>query len=236
MNIRLDKYLCQCLNITRTEAKKQIKTGQVSVNSETAKKPEAKINPQKDIISVNHQVLTYEPYVYYMLNKPQGVVSATVDNLHKTVIDLIDENRDDLFPVGRLDIDTEGLLLITNDGQLGHNLTSPNKHVSKVYYSIVDGALKEEHIALFLKGISIGEEKPLKPAKLEILDSTPGKSSCYVTITEGKFHQVKRMFQAIGLRVTFLKRISMGGLTLDETLKPGEYKKLTKEELEALYD
>lgn len=169
-----------------------------------------------------------------MLNKPQGVVSATEDNFQKTVLDLLgDSRRDDLFPVGRLDKDTEGLLLITNDGALAHRLLSPKKHVSKIYFAHIEGKVTEEDVAAFKKGLVIDEEFTALPAHLKILKSDD-ISEIEVEIFEGKFHQVKRMFQSVGKKVVFLKRLSMGTLILDSTLKPGEFRPLTRAELDLL--
>ena len=169
-----------------------------------------------------------------MLHKPAGVVSATTDAKDKTVIDLItDKKRKDLFPVGRLDKDTEGLLLITNDGDMAHRLLAPKKHVDKVYYARIDGRVTEEDVLAFQEGISIGQGEVAKPAKLEILKADE-ISEIHVTIQEGKFHQVKRMFHTIGKEVLYLKRLSMGSLVLDESLPLGAYRKLTREELEDL--
>ena len=173
-------------------------------------------------------------YEYYLFHKPAGCVSATEDNLHKTVMDyLTDVRRKDLFPVGRLDIDTEGLLFITNDGALAHELLSPAKHVEKTYYAKVEGHVTEDDVNLFEKGVDIGEDVPTKPAKLVVL-SEGDISEVELTITEGKFHQVKRMFEAVGKKVIYLKRLSMGNLTLPKDLAPGEYRPLTKQELEHL--
>jgi 16S rRNA pseudouridine516 synthase len=172
-----------------------------------------------------------------MLNKPAGCVSATHDNLHKTVLDLLkDVDTRDLFPVGRLDIDTEGLLLITNDGPLSHNLLSPAKHVNKTYYAQIDGLADESSVKAFASGIDIGDDKLTKPAILNILDidTDNGTSTIELTITEGRFHQVKRCFQALGMEVTYLKRISMGSLHLDSSIKPGEFRELTQSEINGL--
>ena len=183
----------------------------------------------------NGQPVSYVSYEYYMLNKPAGVISATEDRKDTTVLDLIkDKKRKDLFPVGRLDKDTEGLLLITNDGDLAHRLLAPKKHVDKVYYAKIRGKVTEEDVKQFEKGLNIGtENKPemTRPASLEILTSAD-ESQIRLTIHEGKFHQVKRMFLAVGKEVTYLKRERMGTLCLDENLKPGEYRPLTKEEME----
>ncbi len=235
--IRLDKYLADMGVGTRSAVKQMIRKGQVMVNHETAAKPELKIDEQKDQVEVNGQTIGYAAFEYYMLHKPAGVVSATEDKRDKTVIDLIESRkRKDLFPVGRLDKDTEGLLLITNDGTLAHRLLAPKKHVDKVYYAKVHGQVTEETVRQFEEGLNIGTteaEEWTRPAKLVIVHSGED-SEIRLTIQEGKFHQVKRMFQAVGMEVTYLKRESMGSLVLDETLEPGEYRELTTEELENL--
>ena len=228
--MRLDKFLTQAAELTRSEAKQKIKKGSVTVDGEVVKKAEMKVSSE-DAICLDGEVVTYEKYRYIMLHKPAGVVSATEDAQCQTVLDLITEGRKGLFPVGRLDKDTEGLLLITNDGELSHNLLSPTKHVDKTYYVELNGDLIDSDIELFKKGLDIGEKNLTKPAILKILEK---RSTALITITEGKYHQVKRMFQAIGLTVTFLKRLTMGPLKLDENLKPGEYRKLTVSEVEAL--
>ena len=232
--MRLDKLLTELGTGSRSEVKKYIRSGLVTVNGEVVKKPEQKVDEKKDTVCFRGNPLTYTEYEYYLFHKPAGCVTATEDNLHRTVMDyLADTARHDLFPVGRLDIDTEGLLLITNDGALAHDLLSPAKHVSKVYYAKIDGRVTEEDVNLFEKGVDIGEKKLTKPAKLTILKSKP-ISEIELTITEGKFHQVKRMFEAVGKRVTYLKRISMGPLVLSDDLKAGEYRKLTIEEINLL--
>ena len=232
--IRLDKYLAEMGVGTRQEVKKQIRQGKVTVNGVVIKAPETKINENCDEVAVGGCMISYVSYEYYMLNKPAGVISATEDRKDTTVIDLIrDKKRKDLFPVGRLDKDTEGLLLITNDGDLAHRLLAPKKHVDKVYYAKIDGAVTEEDVKKFADGIDIGadEEEMTRPAKLDILKSGE-ESEIRLTIHEGKFHQVKRMFLAVGKEVTYLKRERMGTLCLDENLKPGEYRLLTEEEIE----
>lgn len=232
--LRLDKFMTELSVGTRSEVKNILKRGRVTVNGTICTVPETKINANTDIVTLDGQELSYSKYEYYMLNKPEGVVSATTDNRFETVIDLITESyRNDLFPVGRLDRDTEGLLLISNDGALAHNLLSPKKHIDKVYYAKVKGLVTEEDVELFEKGLVVDEEFTAMPAKLEILVSDE-ISEINLTIREGKFHQVKRMFEAVGKEVIFLKRIAMGSLVLDETLQPGEYRELTKEELDAL--
>ena len=232
--IRLDKYLADMGIGTRTEVKKLIRLGKVKVDDYIVKSPEQKIDTSTQKVFCEGQELGYEEYEYYMLNKPAGYVSATTDAKDKTVLDLIiDKKRKDLFPVGRLDKDTEGLLLITNDGELAHRLLAPKKHVDKLYYAKVEGVVTEEDAKAFAEGVSIGEDEVTRPAVLEILKSDE-ISEIHLTIQEGKFHQVKRMFEAVGKKVIYLKRISMGTLQLDENLKLGEYRPLTEEELEHL--
>ena len=234
MKLRLDKYLAEMNLGTRSEVKKLITKGQIQVNEAIVKKPELKLDPTSDRVQYQGREITYVIYEYYMLNKPSGVISATEDKRDTTVIDLIESRqRKDLFPVGRLDKDTEGLLLITNDGALAHRLLSPKKHVDKTYYAKISGEVTKEDIETFEKGVCIGEEKLTLPAKLVILKSG-AESEIELTIQEGRFHQVKRMFQAVGKEVVYLNRLSMGSLSLDPSLKPGEYRKLTKEEMEQL--
>ena len=232
--MRLDKYLAEMGVGTRQEVKKQIRQGKVTVNGTVVKAADTKIDETCDEVTIGGSNISYVSYEYYMLNKPGGVVSATEDRRDTTVIDLIkDKKRKDLFPVGRLDKDTEGLLLITNDGDLAHRLLAPKKHVDKVYYAKIDGMVTEEDVKRFAEGIDIGaeEEEMTRPAKLDIMKSAE-ESEIRLTIHEGKFHQVKRMFLAVGKEVTYLKRERMGTLCLDENLKPGEYRLLTEEEIE----
>lgn len=232
--IRLDKYLADMSIGTRTEVKKFIRQGKVTVDGTVVKHPDLKIDANLQCVSCNGIEVEYKTYEYYMLNKPSGVVSATSDAKDKTVLDLIDsKKRKDLFPVGRLDKDTEGLLLITNDGELAHRLLSPKKHVDKLYFARVEGIVDKEDIKVFEKGIDIGDEEYTKPAKLEILKSDI-ISEIKLTIQEGRFHQVKRMFEAVGKKVIYLKRLEMGTLKLDEGLALGEYRSLTQREIEEL--
>ncbi len=234
MKIRLDKYLADMGKGTRSEVKKAISKGLVRVNNTVVKKPETKLDTDVDSVLYNGETVGYAQFEYYMLNKPAGVISATEDRREKTVVDLItDKKRKDLFPVGRLDRDTEGLLLITNDGELAHRLLSPVKHVDKVYYAKIDGMVTEADMEAFQKGVDIGEEKPTRPARLRILISDE-VSEIELTIREGKFHQVKRMFHAVGKEVVYLKRLRMGTLVLDESLKTGAYRPLTEEEITEL--
>lgn len=234
MKIRLDKYLADMGCGTRSGVKQAVKKGAVSVNDVPVKRPEEKIDTEADRVAFQGKTVSYSKYEYYMLNKPAGVVSATEDRRERTVIDLIEEKqRKDLFPVGRLDKDTEGLLLITNDGEMAHRLLSPRKHVDKVYYARVKGNVTEEDVRLFAQGIDIGDEKPALPAELVILKNGE-VSEIELTVREGRFHQVKRMFASVGKEVVYLKRLWMGPLVLDRNLKPGEYRKLTKEEIDRL--
>lgn len=228
--IRLDKYLADMGLGTRTEVKKDIKRGRISVNQEIIKSPEYKIDIQTDVVLADGKEIAYEKMVYYMLNKPQGVVSATEDRRDRTVLELIQEKkRKDLFPVGRLDKDTEGLLLITNDGELAHNLLAPKKHVDKKYFVRLKNALSEENRKHLEEGVDIGEDKLTMPSQVFLLNEE--KNEVEIIIREGKFHQIKRMFHAVGNEVVFLKRLSMGSLVLDENLLPGEYRLLTPEEI-----
>lgn len=229
--MRLDKFLSEAGAGTRSHVKACIRQGQVQVNEIVEKDAGRKVDEQRDSILLNGRLLSYSRYGYFMLNKPVGVVSATRDKLSETVLSLLPENSfKDLFPAGRLDKDTEGLLLITNDGALAHNLLSPKKHVDKTYLAKIEHSLTEADIKRLSEGVDIGEEKMTMPAKVQILSET----QILLTIREGRFHQVKRMLQAVDNRVLGLKRISMGTLVLDERLKPGECRPLTEKEIAAL--
>lgn len=254
-NMRLDKYLADCGCGTRTEVKKYIRAGMITINGTVCKDNGEKIDPETDRICCGETMLSYHRFQYMMLHKPAGCVTATKDNLHKTIMDYLPAHcRKDMFPVGRLDLDTEGLLLITNDGEMAHNLLAPGKHVPKTYYARIVGCVTQKECEMFAKGLDIGEEKLTKPAVLNILSSNVpaaifdktdtadapehmdsaadlSLSEVMITITEGKFHQIKRMFQAVGMKVVYLRRVSMGNLHLDKTLRPGEYRFLTEEEI-----
>ena len=232
--VRLDKFLADAGAGTRSQVKGFLKKSLVTVNGEPARKPEQKISPETDLIVFQGTVLSYTEFYYYMLNKPSGYVSATDDNTAPTVLSLLKgAPGKDLFPVGRLDKDTEGLLLITNDGALAHRLLSPRHHVDKTYFVRADGAVTEDDCSRLEAGVDIGEDRPTLPARAALLSSGP-VSEVELTIHEGKFHQVKRMFQAVGKPVLYLRRLSMGSLTLDETLPPGQYRPLREEEIAAL--
>ena len=233
--MRLDKFIGHTTLLSRAEAKKYIKKG-VLVNGNIVKTPDFKIDEFNDEVIVNEEKLIYQKYIYIMMNKPKGIISATEDIISKTVIDLLDK-KDCIFepfPVGRLDKDTEGLMLLTNDGTLAHRLTSPKKDIVKKYYVEVSGVLKNAHIGGLKEGIILEDGYKCKSAKLDILTSDQSKSTAYIYITEGKFHQVKRMMKMLGCEVTYLKRLSIGELVLDENLKLGEYRYLTEQELKKL--
>ena len=235
--IRLDKLLADAGFGTRSGVKEMIRSGRVCVDAAIIKKGDIRIDTDKQEVTVDGNSVSYETFEYYMLHKPQGVISATTDDHDKTVIDLIkDKKRRDLFPVGRLDKDTEGLLIITNDGQLANRLLNPKKHVTKRYYAVISGIVSLDTIRSFAEGVDIGDDEPTKPAKLTILatDETKGESEIEISITEGRYHQIKRMFEAVGMQVTYLKRLSMGDLELDTSLTPGEYRRLSDEELTML--
>lgn len=232
--IRLDKYLAEMGAGTRSEVKAMIRKGRVCVDGVTVKTPETKVDAQAECVELDGSAVTYEEMVYYMLHKPAGVVSATRDAREKTVLDLLpDKRRQDLFPVGRLDKDTEGLLLITNDGALAHELLSPSKHVDKEYYAKVRGRVTEEDAEIFAESVDIGDEKPTLPAELRILSSKE-ESEITLVIREGRFHQVKRMFEAVGKEVIYLKRLAMGSLRLPGDLACGESRKLSQQEIDDL--
>ena len=236
--MRLDKFLANSGIGTRKEVKDILKNKKISVNDAFVKDGKIQIDEEKDIVKYEDKIIHYKPFVYIMLNKPAGVISATEDNHHKTVIDLLNnEYRTyDVFPVGRLDIDTEGLLLLTNNGVLSHNLLSPKKHVDKKYYVKIANSLSDDDIKMLENGIKLEENFVTKKAKVEIIFNNYEKNEnlAYITISEGKFHQVKRMFKAVNNEVLYLKRVKIGNLSLDEKLKLGEYRELTEEELNNL--
>ncbi len=233
--MRLDKLLGNMGYGSRKEVKLLLKQKAVTVDGAVVKDAAMHVDPDTQDVSVYGERVFYTEFIYLMMNKPAGVISATEDSYDKTVIDLLDPMSQHFkpFPVGRLDKDTEGLLLITNDGQLSHNLLSPKKHVPKTYYATIDGVVTEADIEAFQKGVTLDDGYVTKPGQLVILKS--GKiSEIELTIHEGKFHQVKRMFEAVDKKVTYLKRLSMGSLKLDESLELGDYRELTELELEAL--
>ncbi|MBM0067041.1 pseudouridine synthase [Alkalicoccobacillus gibsonii] len=234
--MRLDKLLADAGYGSRKEVKKLLKSGVVSINQKVNKDPKTQVDPSSEEVIVAGEAVHYQSEVYLMLNKPKGVISATEDSMHRTVIDLIDEKwaSYSIFPVGRLDKDTEGLLLLTTDGSFSHRLMSPRQHVSKVYQAKIDGMVTDEDIEAFRVGVELDDGYVTKPAVLTILESNE-ISNIELTITEGKFHQVKRMFKAREKTVLALKRRAIGKLDLDESLAPGQYRELTEEEL-ALFE
>lgn len=234
-NTRIDKLFSGLGILSRSECKKAAKRGEITVNGMVCTESDAKVDPDADAICLSGQPIDTRTFVYYMLNKPAGVITATEDKKAETVLDLIDDGRADLSPVGRLDKDTTGILLITNDGQLNHRLLSPRWHVEKTYQAYVEGEMTEEGLKTLARGVNIGDEKPTLPAKVRLL-SIKKPQLVEITVIEGRFHQIKRMLQAVGNPCIMLHRSSFGPLTLDPGLEPGEYRELTKEELQALLD
>jgi 16S rRNA pseudouridine516 synthase len=232
---RLDKVLSNLGYGTRREIRQLVKDGAVKVGGVIARDGGTHIDPTSDVIEINGKILVYKEFIYIMMNKPAGVISATTDNKLQTVIDILPETFKcfDLFPAGRLDIDTEGLLLLTNDGLLAHNMLSPKKHVPKRYFALVEGYVDEEDAKRFKEGVVLDDGYKTMPAELYLLKSGE-HSEIELVLHEGKFHQVKRMFEAAGKKVTYLKRIAMGGLGLDESLAPGDCRELLPGEVELL--
>lgn len=226
--MRLDKFLCDTAGLTRTEAKNAVKKGQIAVNGQVQKAADFKVKENTDTVTFQGRPLSYAAFHYYILHKPAGVITATEDKKESTVMDILREEKvKNLFPVGRLDKDTEGLLLITDDGELAHNLLSPKKHVDKEYLVKVRDSISEEDCRKLSEGVDIGDEKPTAPAKVERV----AEKEILLTIREGRFHQVKRMLQAVGNEVLYLKRLSMGSLRLPEDLEKGAYRPLSEEEI-----
>jgi len=238
--MRLDKLLAHSGRGTRSEIKRAVRLGRVEVNGETARDPGMTVDPGADEVRWDGEPVRYREYVYFMLNKPPGVISATEDRRERTVVDLLqpEDRARDPFPVGRLDKDTEGLLLLTNDGRLAHELLSPRKSVDKVYEALVAGAVDDRDVRAFEAGVTLDDGYRTLPAELvvrQVRAANDGPlSDVTVTIREGKFHQVKRMFEAVGKRVVRLRRVAMGPLRLDPNLAPGEYRELTEDEMKAL--
>jgi 16S rRNA pseudouridine516 synthase len=233
---RIDKVLSNLGHGTRKEVKALLKKGKVEIDGIIASDSAMKIDPDKAVIKVSGEEINYRKHIYLIMNKPGGVVSATVDNHDETVIDLIDEEYQAFkpFPIGRLDKDTVGLLLITNDGELNHKLIAPKNHVDKVYYAEINKLVDTKDVATFKKGVVIDDGYKCMPAILEILNADENGSEVMVTIQEGKFHQVIRMFESVDKKVVFLRRISFGPLKLDENLSEGQYRELSEEEINLL--
>ena len=235
--VRLDKFLADAGKGTRSEVKKFIQKGQVQVNGVPAKKPEMKVDLENDVVVLSGETVGAAPeFVYYLLNKPAGCVSATEDRNDRTVMEYVPSDRKGLFPVGRLDKDTEGLLIITNNGDMAHRLLSPKHHIDKTYYVVAKGIIDNKYIDQFKNGLVVDKDFTAMPAKLEILQYNNQDDTTFlnITIQEGKFHQIKRMFKAAGSEVLYLKRLSMGQLQLDETLEPGKLRPLTGSEIDLL--
>lgn len=233
--MRIDKFLSNMGYGSRKEVKILLKSKAVEVNGETVRDPKVHVNATNDEVAVGGELVEYTEFIYLLMNKPPGYISATEDKYDETVIDLLAEGEQlfEPFPVGRLDKDTEGLLLLTNDGKLAHELLSPKKHVDKRYFAKIEGIVTDEDGEAFKRGVMLDDGYVTKPAQLNILKSA-AQSEIELTITEGKFHQVKRMFQSVGKEVVYLKRLSMGALELDPALELGEYRHLTEEELDSL--
>lgn len=226
--MRLDKFLCDTAGLTRTEAKNAVKKGQIAVNGQVQKAADFKVEENTDTVTFQGRPLSYAAFHYYILHKPAGVITATEDKKESTVMDILREEKvKNLFPVGRLDKDTEGLLLITDDGELAHNLLSPKKHVDKEYLVKVRDSISEDDCRKLSEGVDIGDEKPTAPAKVERV----AEKEILLTIREGRFHQVKRMLQAVGNEVLYLKRLSMGSLRLPKDLEKGAYRPLSEDEI-----
>ena len=236
--MRLDQFLVKNNICSRSEGKQYVKKGRVTVDGKVVRDSSLHIDEHNSVVKFDGRVIAYEEFSYLMLNKPKDCVSATKDGLSSTVIDLLGADAiPGLFPVGRLDKDTEGLLLITNDGQLAHRLLSPRHHVDKVYYVVADREITDEDMIKMEQGLDIGDDKPTLPATVKKVNFVPEGREGYsyeLTIHEGRFHQVKRMFEACGSKVIYLKRLTMGSLRLDDKLLPGEYRKLYAEELTEL--
>ncbi|OOM11386.1 pseudouridine synthase [Clostridium saccharobutylicum] len=233
---RLDKIISNLGYGSRKDVKSFVKKGLIEVDGVIAKDNGMAVDPEKSSIKINGEEILYRKYIYLMMNKPAGVISATHDNRDETVVDLleIDHQAFEPFPVGRLDKDTVGLLLLTNDGELNHRLISPKWHVDKVYYAKIDKKVDEKDVIAFKDGVALDDGYKCLEAKLEILSSSDDESEVRITIQEGKFHQVKRMFEAVNKKVTYLKREEFGGLLLDTELEEGEYRELTDDELSLL--
>lgn len=234
MNIRIDKFVSEQAGITRSEAKTAIKKKQVTINGNIVKSADVKLDTEKDIVAYNGKELIYREFMYIMLNKPDGVVCATRDELSETVLQLLPPEliRKGLFPAGRLDKDTEGFVFITDDGALAHKMLSPKSHVEKEYIVTLEKPYEEKYKDIFANGVTIDGGEKCMPATIIFTDDV---KVVRLILHEGKYHQVKRMMQAVGNKVTHLKRIRIGGIVLDEALSPGKAREITKEEIDRLY-
>ncbi len=236
--IRVDKMLSNCGVGSRKDIKKLVKFGKVTVDGKVVVKSDVKIDTDKNLICVDGENIIYKKYIYLVMNKPSGVISATEDKSEKTVIDILPEKykKFHVFPVGRLDKNTVGLLILTNDGEFAHNTLSPKKHIWKRYFSTVSGIVSEKDIEIFIKGVELENNEVCKSAKLDIFAVRENETDVFVDIAEGKFHQIKKMFAAVGKKVLYLKRVGFGGLTLDESIAEGETRELSEEEFEKIFE
>ncbi|MBF4805758.1 MAG: rRNA pseudouridine synthase [Pseudoleptotrichia goodfellowii] len=232
--MRLDRFLANSGVGTRKEVKEILKKRKIKVNDSIITDGSIHIDENKDAVKYEEKEISYKPFIYIMMNKPDGVISSTEDDEHRTVIDLLENKYRtySVFPIGRLDIDTEGLLILTNDGILTHKLLAPNKHVDKKYYVELKNPVLKSDIEKLENGIELENGFVTKNAKVEVIENSEDK--VYITITEGKYHQVKRMFKAVNNKVLYLKRVQMGNLKLDDKLKVGEYRELTEKEINIL--
>ncbi|RHB51695.1 pseudouridine synthase [Exiguobacterium sp. AM39-5BH] len=235
--MRIDKLLANMGYGSRKDVKILLKQGVVRVDDQPVKDAKRQVNLETERVTVHGEVVEYKPFVYLMMNKPKGVISATEDKVESTVIDLIDPSyaHYELFPVGRLDKDTTGLLLLTNDGAFNHALMSPRKHVDKVYVAEVDGEMTTDDVRRFAEGVELEDGYTTKPARLELISKSGRRSTVRLTLSEGKYHQVKRMIAAVGKHVERLERVQIGALELDPTLEPGSYRELSEEEVDLFF-
>ncbi|MFL9649610.1 pseudouridine synthase [Exiguobacterium chiriqhucha] len=235
--MRIDKLLANMGYGSRKDVKILLKQGVVRVDDQPVKDAKRQVNLETERVTVQGEVVEYKPFVYLMMNKPAGVISATEDKVESTVVDLIDPSyaHYELFPVGRLDKDTTGLLLLTNDGAFNHALMSPRKHVDKVYVAEVDGEMTTDDVRHFAEGVELEDGYTTKPARLELISKSGRRSTVRLTLSEGKYHQVKRMIDAVGKHVEQLERVQIGALELDPTLEPGAYRELSEEEVDLFF-
>lgn len=231
---RLDKILALLTDTSRKEVKRFVWAGRVKIDGVSATSPDQKVDREHASVTLDGRALNVRPFLYLLLNKPAGVISATKDKVHQTVLDLVPKDlyRRGLFPAGRLDRDTEGMMILTDDGDFAHKILSPKNHIAKTYHAVVNGAVSPAVIEGFSGGVTLGDGTKCAPAVLQILDE--GKNLCEVVITQGVYHQIKRMFAAFGLQVLWLKRVSMGGLALDPALPPGAVRELSEQEIAAV--
>lgn len=234
--MRIDRYLSNMGLGSRSEIKRAISKKRVLLNGDPVKRSDERMHPGIDCVTWDGDEVLYEPLIYVMLNKPQGVITATKDGAHETVIDVLGDTYGSrtLSPVGRLDKDTEGFLILTDDGKFNHRIMSPKKHVNKKYFAEIQGLVTKATVSKFKNGLTIDGDEKCMPSVLEIIEVKDEMSQVYVTLQEGKYHQVKRMFEAVDMEVVYLKRVKIGGLDLDESLDLGEHRLMTEEEIESI--